>query len=212
MFKTIMIKIIENNKNFLKFNIKGQESKETKETKCLSKPIDNAFCNSLRRSMITDVKTYAIEIVSIIKNNTILIDEIFAHRLGLIPIKILNYKEFDVKKHIIKLNAKYDEKLTDIYDIQNIYTSDLEYDRSIMYIDPNILIIKLLRDQEVSLDAILTEGTGYEHAKWSPVSATSFSENDDGSYTFNIESIGQLEPLEIFIKAVEILKNKINAV
>ncbi len=198
-----MIKIIENSNNFLKFTITNTKNS------LLSKPIDNAICNSLRRTMITDVKTHAIEIVSILKNNTILIDEIFAHRLGLVPIKILNYNEFDIKKHIIKLNVKYDDKLSDINDIQNIYTSDLEYDRNIMSIDPNILIIKLLKGQEVSLDAILAEGNGYEHAKWSPVCATSFSENDDGSYTFNIESIGQLEPVDIFLKAVDILKARL---
>ena len=46
-----------------------------------------AFANALRRSMIGEVPTLAIEDIRIYDNTSVLFDEILAHRLGMIPIK-----------------------------------------------------------------------------------------------------------------------------
>ncbi|MFB6076551.1 MAG: DNA-directed RNA polymerase subunit D, partial [Candidatus Nanohaloarchaea archaeon] len=43
-----------------------------------------AFANALRRTMIGDVPTLAIETVTVTENNSGLFDEILAHRLGLL--------------------------------------------------------------------------------------------------------------------------------
>ena len=43
------------------------------------------FANTLRRIMIEEVPTMAIEEIEFRKNNSILYDEIIAHRLGLTP-------------------------------------------------------------------------------------------------------------------------------
>ena len=45
-----------------------------------------AFANTLRRIMIDEVPTMAVEDVEFRKNNSILYDEIIAHRLGLTPL------------------------------------------------------------------------------------------------------------------------------
>lgn len=50
--------------------------------------IDASVANALRRFMIAEVPTVAIEEVYIIKNTGIMHDEVLAHRLGLIPLKI----------------------------------------------------------------------------------------------------------------------------
>lgn len=48
--------------------------------------IDAPLANALRRIMMAEVPTMAIEMVTIFQNTSIIADEVLAHRLGLIPI------------------------------------------------------------------------------------------------------------------------------
>ena len=50
--------------------------------------VDVAISNALRRILLSEVPTMAIEKVFITNNNGVLRDELLAHRLGLIPIKV----------------------------------------------------------------------------------------------------------------------------
>ena len=49
--------------------------------------VDASIANALRRIMLAEVPTVAIEHVWIAINNSIIQDEVLAHRVGLIPIK-----------------------------------------------------------------------------------------------------------------------------
>lgn len=51
------------------------------------KGVDAPIANALRRILISEVPTMAIETVYIANNTSIIPDEVIAHRLGLIPIK-----------------------------------------------------------------------------------------------------------------------------
>jgi DNA-directed RNA polymerase II subunit RPB3 len=78
MSSGINIEILEQTKDFLRFNVEN---------------IDLATANSLRRIMISEVPSMAIELVKIINNTSCLNDEYIAHRLGLIPLgKYINKK------------------------------------------------------------------------------------------------------------------------
>ena len=50
--------------------------------------VDASIANALRRILLAEVPTMAIEMVYIESNTSIIQDEVLAHRLGLVPIKV----------------------------------------------------------------------------------------------------------------------------
>lgn len=74
----------------------------------LLKNVDISYANALRylfftylhfrRIMIAEVPTMAIDLVEIETNTSVLSDEFFAHRLGLIPLKSHNVSKYDYSK------------------------------------------------------------------------------------------------------------------
>jgi len=138
----------------------------------LLKGIDHVFANTLRRTMMTEVPVLTIKEVNFIKNTSALFDEVIANRLGLLPIKG-DLKSFDLEsgcsckgkgcakcKAIITLNCE--GPLT-------VYASDLKpKESSIMFVYPKMPIVKLLKGQELQIEATVTMGVGKEHAKYSP--------------------------------------------
>lgn len=71
--------IVEHTKHTLKFNLSNT---------------DVSMANAIRRTMISEVPTMAIELVTIHENTTCLHDEYISHRLGLIPLHSHNVDKF----------------------------------------------------------------------------------------------------------------------
>ena len=82
-------------KNFIKrYKVENiqwlMNEKKVKDPMCLEFDmigVDPAFANAVRRILISDVPSMAIEKVFIYNNTSIVQDEILSHRLGLIPLK-----------------------------------------------------------------------------------------------------------------------------
>lgn len=49
--------------------------------------VEAPFANALRRILLAEVPTMAVEKVFMYQNTSLIQDEIFAHRLGMVPIK-----------------------------------------------------------------------------------------------------------------------------
>ena len=176
------------------------------------KGVDNTIINSIRRIIMDEVPTFAIEDVEVVKNGSPLYDETVAQRLGLVPIKTdLTSYEFKSKCKCggigcamceVKMSLKQSE---DGYVYSGSIRSD---DPQIVPIDEKIPITKLFNGNilELNLKAIL--GQGKEHVKWSPAIAYI---NDDGK-TVNliVEPYGQLDAKTIYNKAIDILNEKIS--
>ena len=159
------------------------------------------LANSLRRVMIADVPTWAIELVQFEKNTTVLHDEMIAHRLGLFP--LTSSVEPDTDSVTFTFDLCCNEGTEE-------WTSEqLESDNNdvISAID-GIPIVKVTQGQQLKLTAIAKRGTGHEHAKWSPVSSCFFQVTPEG-YLFEVETTGSLDPVEVVQKAIDILREKL---
>ena len=159
--------------------------------------IDVPLANALRRIMIAEVPTMAIEKVIIYQNTSIIPDEVLAHRLGLIPIladpNFFIYKDGNCSFHLLE-HSEYDEKNAIKFSLhvkchktkegktidEEILTNKLKWiplgdqarkfkDSPIKPVHDDILIAKMRPGQEIEAEMHCEKGTGQIHAKWSPV-------------------------------------------
>lgn len=151
--------------------------------------IDAALANALRRILLAEIPTMAIEKVYMENNTSIIADEVFAHRLGLVPL-IADARKFSFKREgepasdantlVFKLECAWRA------DKPRVLSSDLQWapqeDQSALLGGPtavrpvhnDIVLAKLAPGQEIRLEAHAEKGTGKVHAKWSPVATASY--------------------------------------
>jgi DNA-directed RNA polymerase subunit D len=133
--------------------------------------INEAEANTLRRSIIAETPTMAIEEVEIIKNDSALYDEILSHRLGLIPLTTPDAYNLP-ERCSCKGNgcAKCQTTLTlEAKGPCTIYSRELvAKDPNVKSVYEDIPIAILTENQEVKLVATAMLGKGKEHTKFSP--------------------------------------------
>ncbi|PVU90913.1 hypothetical protein BB561_004656 [Smittium simulii] len=151
------------------------------------KNADLSVANTLRRVMISEVPTMAIDMVEFYENSSVLADEFIAHRLGMIPLTSEKAKDFKYTRDCTcAQHCKYCSvemslhvKCTD-EDFLSITTKDLVSSNPDVVpvleddADRGILIAKLKKGQELHLFCIVKKGIAKEHAKWSPCAAVEF--------------------------------------
>ncbi len=138
----------------------------------LLKGVNYTIANTLRRIMLVEVPTIAIDEVEFHKNSSALYDEIIAHRLGLVPLKTdlkaYKFKESCTCKGEGCVKCQVTFTLTKKGPC-TVYASDLKSsDPKIVPAYPEMPIVKLLEGQELELEATARLGTGREHIKFSP--------------------------------------------
>jgi len=131
------------------------------------------YVNTMRRIMLSEVPTIAIETVTIIKNDCILYDEVLSHRLGLVPLTtdLESYSmpsAEEMEKH--EFLAQSSCKLTlHAKGPCVVFAKDMKSnDPKVKPVYPDMPIAKLLEGQEIQFEAVAVMGVGKTHAKWSP--------------------------------------------
>jgi len=158
------VKVLETNDLSIRFIIRGM-------------PVPIA--NSLRRVMVAEVPTMAIEDVFVIENSSPMEDEVLAHRLGLIPLKTdldayVLPEECDCKSEMgcSKCSVLLTLDVAASDSIRTAYSGELKSsDPRVVPVSDKIPIVKLAPGQRVQLEAYAKLGRGKTHAKWQPVSA-----------------------------------------
>ena len=162
-----------------------------------------AIANALRRVMISEIPTMAIETVFVINNTSIIPDEVLSHRLGLVPI-FADPRKFESTRPgesenesnslFFELRARCfpngRQGLSSDAPATERLTNACVYSSAITWIpqgnqaealgtparpaDSDILLLKMRQGQEVDLELHCVKGIGKDHAKWSPVSCATY--------------------------------------
>lgn len=119
--------------------------------------VSAAFANALRRAIITDLPTFAIDEVDFFENNSCMFNDYLANRLALVP---LTYDE----------EVSDDAKIAFAVDKEGpctVYSRDMKSaDDKIKVFCQNIPIIKLAEKQRLRFEAVAVKGTMRQHAKF----------------------------------------------
>jgi len=175
------------------FSLEFHELSEN-ELKIILKKTNVSVINSLRRVMINEVPTIAIDLVFIEINSSTMHDEFLAHRLGLVPllsdsIDDLRYtRECECEQYCYRCSFVFSIDVYAEKKSTSFYSSDLvclnpdeklngKKIKPVNHLEFNttsesrpILLGKLAKGQRIKLLAVAKKGTGKEHAKWCPVS------------------------------------------
>src|SRR5881296_103742 len=191
-------------------------SKEQETLRFVLSDVSPAFANALRRIMISEIPVMAIDDVMILENNSVMYDEILAHRLGLIPVttdQTYNLPEDCTCKSELgceKCRASFSSEIEASDPVEVVYSSHLKPDNpDVRPVLEKIPIVKLAQGQKIKLEAYARLGRGKAHAKWQPVSAATYSYDQKArSFSFLVESTGTLPPEKIVLEAARIISGK----
>jgi len=137
---------------------------------------DASIANALRRIMISEVPTVAVEQIGMLQNTSILPDEMLAQRIGMVPINVdASFMENEKEFLNFDMSVMAREKPINVYSSSLVCKLDesqkqrLEGKQIPRPVHDDILLAKLLPGQRIHLRAACRVGVGATHARWSPV-------------------------------------------
>jgi len=160
--------------------------------------LDISVINAYRRIILAEVATMAIEKIYMYNNTSIVQDEVLAHRIGLVPLKV-NPKLFefrnkdetewgdqDTVKYELKVKCTKDQKVSAnetnpdrLYINRKVISSTLKWvplgdqigifkNDDMQPLHDDILLAKMNPGHEINLEAYAVKGIGSDHAKFQP--------------------------------------------
>ncbi len=177
-----------------------------------------SFASALRRIMLSEVPTLAVEWVDFKKNDSALPDEVVSNRLGLVPLT------FDAKSYNLPEECKCGGKGCSNCQVKLtlkkkgpavVYSGDLKSaDKDVKPVYEKIPITELFENQEIQFEATAQLGIGRKHAKWQAAvvgyDSETVGKSDEESFKFTVETSSGLKPEEIVSTAAEILEKKMS--
>lgn len=164
----------------VKIETNEADAGETLEFKLLN--VDNSFANGLRRVLLAEVPTLAIDVVTVKQNTSVFPDEMLVHRLGLIPFKsekarLLNYTKDclcgGVGCNSCQFVAHLNVECPATDHSRPVFASDMiSSDRDVVPVSASaegVWIMTLGRGQSFQCKCYIRKGIAKLHSKWMPV-------------------------------------------
>jgi len=151
---------------------KIKDERKKNKISFLVKNSDEVFTNTIRRLILEEVPTLAVEDLEIKDNGSALYDEMLGLRLGLVPIKT-DLKSYELKERCkcqgagcakceLKMTLKASKK-------GYVYAEEVQSaDPECTFVYPKMPITKLLSKQKIDIVMTAVLGQGKNHAKWIP--------------------------------------------
>ncbi len=154
---------------------KIKDDKKNKKLSFLLKGSNEVFANTIRRLIIEEVPTLAVEDVEVKDNNSALHDEMVALRLGLIPIKT-DLKSYRLPQNSDEITEKSASCTLQIKLKSNkkgyVYAGEAEStDPKCTFAYEKMPVVKLLSKQKIDVVMTAVMGQGKDHTKWTPALA-----------------------------------------
>jgi DNA-directed RNA polymerase alpha subunit len=183
---------------------------------CELTTLNARIMNQVRRSLMTNVSTLAIDEIAINKSNTVVQDEIIAHRLGILVISSNNVDLFENNEECSCMasctnyatcrdcTAEIVLDVVNTSDVARMVTSDdlVIKDDRISLVGANVPLLILYPGQSISLCAYVRKGVGKTHSKWNPIVSVSVSTTKTG-YMLYIETNGSRGAAGLLEEAVK---------
>ncbi len=174
--------------------------------------IDFGLANALRRVIMSEVPTMAIEWVDFVENTSGLFDEAVSHRLGMTPVVFKGKYNFRAEctckgKGCSRCQVSFAiDKSGPVMVTANDLVSE---SNDVKPLDLAAPIVELLEGQKLKLEAIAELGVGKQHAKWqSAVVGYEAMTKAADKFLFKIESVSGLTASDIFNQALDIIESR----
>jgi DNA-directed RNA polymerase II subunit RPB3 len=158
---------------------------------------DLRTANDIRRFLVSDVPTLAIEIVEFHTNSSQLYDEVIASRLGLVPLWSGSIVK-DVQENVevtLKLSVSTNKRERRMVTSNDIEVISRPSDSDPRLGDPviKVPIVELVNGAKLEMTMIAKFGVAATHAKWSPLNVRfSYRPGNRVVYSYEIETNGAL--------------------
>lgn len=155
--------------------------------------------NTLRRTLIMDIPSLSIDLITIYNNSSNMPNEMLCHRLGMIPLPFLQLKKecnCAIKCRECSITFTLEKR-----GMSDVKANDLNCDS----LDTSVLkgtIAKLSNNQSIKLEGIAKNGTAKEHAKFQAVNLVSFIKVNEAFTGLKIELSQHREIHEVMEMAI----------
>ncbi len=206
------------------------------------KDVNHIILNTIRRTILEDIPCYGFNVknISISKNSSVYNNDYMRNRIENFPIFSvdagLNLEEYNTlrkytrgrKLDVEQVNEEEEEEEEEsdvtIYCkvsnsdelIKSVTSEDMEFylkGKKVKSYFPNpILLIKLKKDEEFEFSAKSDKGIAMNHSRYATVGMCCYEMNKDNDFTLKVEPRGQINMVDIFDRAFEIIKYRLNLI